>query len=336
MSRQNFNSGQEILSTDLNSLQGRLERGFVDRLVYELIQRKTNGFFKDGFKAIYSSATEVNVSVGLGLQSVTTTTKEPNNKLMVLDAVEPVTISAAHATLPRIDIISVKYNRADDESENRRVKDEFTEVISTDSVVVSTEWAADVLYTEGTANVSPTAPATPAGYLKIAEVLVSAATGVASQASITDTRTILPMCNSNQDSGSLEYDAVVGNTSTPGVTHANLKAALDASSAGWKILVTANENIDDIPVVSNNNIEIVFKRGVTFTKGLAGTGLQISGDDCKVVNARMKDFISVGNEGILIDATAARTCIIDSRFNNCADNIIDSGTDTYVNISYTE
>jgi hypothetical protein len=58
---------------------------------------------------------------------------------------------------------------------------------------VETDWEAELLAVAGTPSVTPVVPATPSGYIKLAEVLVSAVTGVASGAAITDTRTLMPV-----------------------------------------------------------------------------------------------------------------------------------------------
>ena len=47
--RQKFNVGQELVSNDLNLLQSRLERGFLDRVIYELIGQSTDAFFPKRF-----------------------------------------------------------------------------------------------------------------------------------------------------------------------------------------------------------------------------------------------------------------------------------------------
>ena len=335
--RQEFNVGQEIVSEDLNSLQSRLERGIYDRILYEMMGRKTNAFFQDGFIVSRISSISVQVKAGLGFQVADTGTKDPIKKPLVLDADSTINIDTPDSSNPRIDIISVKYNRFNSETENRKFKDEFTDAISTQNFTVSTDWKADILYTAGTPAGSPAAPATPAGYIKIAELYVTASTGIAVSGAITDNREKLPISTGVNSTGSVEYDAVVGNVGTDqGATHADLKAALDNASDGWKILVLRDETINTIPVVLNDKVEIIFKRGVTLSKGSAVAGLQIDGNDCKVVNARFLDFDTGGDFGIIVSSGALRTVIDSPRFNNCDGNIDDQGTLTYTNVEFTE
>ncbi len=333
--RQNFNVGQEIVSEDLNSLQSRLERGIYDRIIYELMGRKSDAFFQDGFLVSRVSSVSVLVNAGLGFQVADTGTLDPVRKPVVLDVSSTVNIDTPDSSDPRIDIICVKYGRFNSETENRKFKDEFTDAISTQNFTVATDWKAEVIFVTGTPAPSPSVPATPAGFIKISELTVSASTGIAVSGAITDDRSLLPIATGTNSTGSTEYDAIVGTVGVDqGATHADLKAALDNASDGWKILVLRNETINTIPVVTNNKVEIVYKRGVTFSKGSAVAGLQIDGDDCKVVNSRFLDFDTGGDFGIVING--ARTYLDAPRFNNCDSNVDNSGTQTYINVEYTE
>lgn len=335
--RQTFNVGQEIVSEDLNTLQSRLERGIYDRIFYELMGRKTDAFFKDGFLVSRISSTSVQVKAGLGFQNQDTGTSNPTKKPLVLDADSTVNIDTPDSSDDRIDIIVVRTNRYNSEAANRKFKDEFTDVISTQSFTVATDWKADVLYVVGTPSGSPAAPAIPSGYIKISEIYVTASTGIAVSGAITDNRSMLPLATGLTATGSHEYDAIVGLIGTDqGANYADLKSALDNAVDGWKILVLRDETINTTPVVLDNKIEIVFKRGVTFSKGSAVKGLQVNGNDCKIVNARFLDFDTLGDFGIAINTGALRTYLDAPRFNNCDSNIDDDGTETYINVEYTE
>lgn len=334
--RQNFNVGQEIVSEDLNSLQSRLERGIFDRIVYEILQKKSDAFFGNGFNVIFQSATSVVVKAGLGFQNADTGTINPVKKPLVLDADLNVTINTPDSSNGRIDLLCVRANRYNAENENRKYKDEFTNSVTTQNFTVATDWKADVLYVAGTPNAVPVAPAIPSGYLLIAEMDITASTGIASQSAITDSRAKLPFCTSASSTGSNEYDAVVGPVSLAGVTHEDLKSALDNASDGWKILVLQSETLTATPVVLNDDIEIVFKKGATINRGTATIGLQVQGIDCKIVNARFKDFITGGDVALKVMGTAQRSVIENPRYNNCATNMNDLGIETFVNVEFTE
>lgn len=332
--RQNYNSGQEIVFGDFNDLQSRGERLLFDRVVYELMQRKSDGFFQDGLSGVFQNATLLNLKAGLGYMTDDTGAKDPTKKPLYLSVDTGVSLDTPDVSNPRIDVVAIKWKRTVVSSESRKFKDEFTEVISSQSFDIADDWDVEISYTAGTPAGSPSAPATPAGYTKICEAYVAASTGMADQSSITDFRSLLPMCGSDSLTGSNEYDKIVGDTALVGVTHASLKLALDNSSDGEKILVLQDETINTTPVVSNNNIEIVFKRGVTFSKGSAVLGLQIDGDDCKLVNARFNAFSVASDVGILVNGT--RTYLDAPRFLNCDTNIDDQGLESYIPVSYTE
>jgi hypothetical protein len=52
--RQQFNVGQEIVSQDFNDLQSRGERFLLDQIIYELLQKKSDGFFQNAMSAVLS------------------------------------------------------------------------------------------------------------------------------------------------------------------------------------------------------------------------------------------------------------------------------------------
>ena len=335
--RQKFNSGQEVIFQDLNSLQGRLQRGIFDRMLFEMMGRKSDGFFSDGFKLVFASSTSFTIKAGLGFMIADTGTKEPIKKPIALDADSAINIDTPDSSFDRIDILVVKWARVDKEVESRKFKDEFTDVISNQNFTISTDWSVEVQYIAGTPDPSPAAEATPAGFLKLGEIFVTTSTGIADQAAITDSRTALPVSSSTSATGTPDLDAIVGIIGTDqGANFADLKAALDNSSDGWKILVIRDQTPSSVPVVTKNNIQIEYKRGISTIKNSTNIGLQVDGNDCKVINSRYQDFDTGGDFGIKVNAGALRCVIQTPRFNNCDGNIEDLGTDTYIDVEYTE
>lgn len=333
MNRQYFNEGQEVISADLNSIQSRLERGFLDTMLYELIGRKSDGFFQDGFKVMRLNATTVTLKAGLGLQShADTDTKEPTKKPLVLYVDTNQNINAADATHPRIDIICVKANMEIYESENRRYKEEFVDTIFSQAMTISKRPKADILYTAGVAGAVPAAPAVPAGYLKIAEILVTAVTGIVSQAAITDSRTLLPVVTNSIYNGQI-YDAVVG--SSPFCTHATLNDVMaDLNAANIKnILVESHPALAVTQVINQNNVKIEFKRGATLTAGVEVTlGLNLNADGCEVIGAKLSGFAT----GIQIPATKKNNLISRCRFVACPTDISDNGINNELQMNMVE
>lgn len=190
--RVNFSVGQEVLSTDLNKLQSARQREFYDRILYELLQRTTDGFAEGSCLVTRVDADTVQVAAGFGLQyDAAQVSPEPVRRPIYLAANTNVNITAAHATLNRIDIVSIKATLAVSLTESRRYKATTVAVPTNQSFDTEKDWLADIVLTAGTPGASPVAPATPAGYIKIATIAVTAVTGIVNPAAITDNRTYL-------------------------------------------------------------------------------------------------------------------------------------------------
>lgn len=334
---QNFNSGQEIIYQDLNTLSSRIQKEFYDRVLFRILQNKTDAFFADDFKVIFTGATAVKVNLGLGFQQdLSVASSEPTMRPVYQDADTNLAFETPDNSNPRIDLIVVASIKVDSETASRKFKDEFSGTISNQNFVVAVDWGADLLVVKGTAAGSPVAPVVPVGFIKLAECLISASVGMADQGNITDSRTILPQASATGGTGTQEYDIIVGDLNVIGTTHSTLAAALAAALDGSRILVTRDEDVDAIPTVITDNIEIIFKKGVTLTKDGVIAGLQISADYCTVKNGRFSGFSVGGDSGIIIDAATKGVVIDACRFLSCDTNIIDDGDSTYINVEYTE
>lgn len=327
--RNNLNEGQELVYSDLNKTTPRIEKHLFDRILYELMQRKTDGFFSDSFKLIYSTATSAQIKSGVGFMENSGVDDWEAQKQPLYNAIDTaINFTAPNPTNPRLDIVVVKAILIDGDIESRKFKNESTGIVTNEDFVTSKDYSYDVQVVAGTPDGSPVAEEVPAGYILIATCLISATTGMSGQGAIIDERSLLPLAGPASATGTFDFDKVVGDTTKGGVTHANLKAALDDAIDGDKILVLESEAISVTPVVNNKNIEILFKRGVTFTKDGVVTGLQIDEDDCKIINGRFLNFSAGGDKAILNSAGTDRTMFRDLRFNNCDTNISDLGSKT--------
>jgi len=335
--RQHFNSGQEIIYQDLNTVSSILERQFYDRILKKILQGKTDAFFDDGMKVVYTGGTSALIKAGLGLHEVSSSgDKEPLNRPVWLESDEAITFSAPDAVNDRIDIVVVQTERSNVVQEDRKYKDEFSDTISTQSFTVVTDYAMAYQVVTGTPAGTPVAPSVPVGFIKVAEVLIESGTGMASQVNITDNRVLLPKAASVGGSGVLDYDSIVGPSSLIGTTHATLKEAIDQASSGFRILVLEKQDISVALQVTVANLEIDFKKGAYLEKAGATNALRISADDCSINNLRIVDFSGAGDIGLLIDSSMKRTIVREARFNNCDTQIDDSGTETYIPVSFTE
>lgn len=212
--RQNWNDGQEVTFQDLNDATKCVEKTLFERVLLDMLGRVKDAFFEDSFKCNYVGATTVQVKAGNGFQEdVAQVSPESTIRHLFRAADGNVSLAAPDGSNPRIDIISVKATLATDSSASRKKKDASTGVVSTVSLVTRQKWEADVVVTTGTPAGSPAVPSTPAGYIKLAEILVSAATGVANQAAITDRRTKLP--GREGQAVHLDYEVLVADPDSP-------------------------------------------------------------------------------------------------------------------------
>lgn len=191
MPRRNANDGQFIEYADFNKLTAALEKELYDRVFFRMFGSQENKVFDDSFYVSYVSATQVSVAAGLGFQTGDADDTEPQKRLLYKGSATTKTVAAAHASNPRIDIVCIKHARATALTESRDFKDASDGSVSSQSMVVQNDWDSDLLVVTGTPAGSPSAPATPAGYIKLATIAVPAVTGPTSQSNITDNRPIL-------------------------------------------------------------------------------------------------------------------------------------------------
>ncbi len=192
MPRRNFNDGQELSYVDFNAIGPAIQKELYDRICLELVGRVEDGFFDDSMKVEFATSTSVTVKAGAGFQlDNTQVSPEPMRRLLYNAAQATKNLAAADATHPRKDIICVKAALVTELTGSRRYKDPGTSAITTETMVLQKEWEADIIAVTGTPAASPSPPATPAGYLRIALCTVNAVTGMAGAADVTDERTLL-------------------------------------------------------------------------------------------------------------------------------------------------
>jgi WD40 repeat protein len=85
-----------------------------------------------------------------------------------------VTLSAADGTNPRIDVIEIRPVRSEYDPQTRKFRDPVTNAISSAVIPTNVSYQAEIQVVEGTPAASPSAPASTAGWIKIAEVTVPA------------------------------------------------------------------------------------------------------------------------------------------------------------------
>jgi len=194
MPRRFFNDGQEVVFEDFNALSAATQREFYDRILYHMLLQTEDAFFGSGFLTTFATSTSVNVAAGVGLQR-DSAQASPEPELRVLYRPDPVTVNIAAPDLSndRIDIVVVKAALVTEISDTRKFKNATTSVITDETLPLQKDWEALVEVVTGTPAITPSVPTTPAGYIKIAELFVTTATGMAGSGAVTDTRDLMPV-----------------------------------------------------------------------------------------------------------------------------------------------
>lgn len=349
-----FNEGQEIVRDDFNKISSSRQREFYDRILYEILQRTTDGFFEGSCLVSYVDPTTVSVAAGLGIQDdLSQVSPEPTKRPIYVAEDAELEISESHATLDRIDIVSIKSALVTTLTESRRYKATVESVVTNQTFDTEKDWEADIVITEGTPDSSPVAPSTPSGYIKIATLAVTAVTGLSGSGAVTDNRmllalgptlkidtsnfvsvptqatdtklsTVLSELDARSGAAYASYISIVGSESF--CTHSSLYEALTDADvlAGSRILVLENETIDsgNLPTVDKNNILIDFSPGATFTAGTSATGLVIDASGVRIRGGRFSGF----DDGIIINDTKNNNFITECRFSSCTNDVTDNNS----------
>lgn len=184
-------TGEKITSADLERIGTMAEQG-----AYHLLARlcqggdgnPISGFFGDDCKVAVSSGLILSVSAGTGFYYDTSASDEfgPVYLPIVVDGAVTTTLDA-HSGSARIDSLFLAPLLTEDQSESRSVKS-GSGVVSAQSVNKRARWIYSLQVVKGTPASNPSAPATPSGYLRIANVSVPATTGAVT---VGDTRPLL-------------------------------------------------------------------------------------------------------------------------------------------------
>lgn len=272
MPRRFFNDGQELVFEDMNAQSAALERGLYDRFFKELVQRQTDAFFGDSFNVSFSTSTSVNVAAGLGVQEDTSqTTPEPIQRPLYLSSPAALSISAPDAALNRIDIVCVSHAMATELSALRKFKDSIGGSISLQTLVTQKDWSATLSIVAGTPNASPVAPATPSGKIKLADLYVTAVTGLAGSGAVTDDRDLMPVGGE----ALLDTLGYVRLTAGAAVSLETLLAEVDAYiKHGYAEYIDFDDlSVDpSAPLAASNKQRVYFKGGVAFYRSQAPGG----------------------------------------------------------------
>lgn len=148
-------------------------------------------FLGDGLAAVPGSGLAVNLSRGLALGRVVTGDLYTHDLRPML-AVDPVSVGlAANVGVdPRIDLVCVKPEEVEEDAQTVYVKDPISSTISAVDRPQRVAQGFVVQVVAGVPAAVPAAPAVPAGYSAVAEVLVAPAAGSFLASDITDRRAL--------------------------------------------------------------------------------------------------------------------------------------------------
>ncbi len=191
-----FNDGEGITHGDLNDAQRFLSAQLYDQVLEKLIGNLVIGGNKDydlggansatpthlayclhggsGYPHIGTATNKVRFTPGTVLQKIAAADGDEATLLAyTFDGTEEVSITAGHATLARVDLIQMKLELVDDDSESRDFEDATTEVVTTTSMDKKRRVQCTLSVVTGTPDSSPTYPDPSSGYVALAGVVVA-------------------------------------------------------------------------------------------------------------------------------------------------------------------
>lgn len=190
MRRVNINQFEKAGYQDQNNNDLALFRSLYDDTLYPLFQGNS-GVLATSFVASYTGALTLSLAAGTGFfYDSSQTGYSPRYRMLLAASAIPVTLAAANGSNPRIDLICLTPNQTITQ-QTRFVKTGGTGPIVSQLVDKDVVDSYTLTVVTGTPGVSPAVPATPAGAIVIAKALVHTSTGMASQADVTDLRTVL-------------------------------------------------------------------------------------------------------------------------------------------------
>lgn len=238
MDKVNFYDRQKVDETDLDTMQD-----FIENQGKALVSEFFGDGVLSGLQVTAYSPADMGVQVAPGKAYI-------NGKPVPVNLAQDLTVVAADATNPRIDIVVIYWNqRQEDPVTNYLGNTVYTRLYDS--------FQLDII--EGTPAATPVAPETPAGGLKLAEIYVAAGATSISSANITDTRVFVP--------GFAELEAARGSKTT-------LDERLDVSLNEDGSLKHATQTVESHKV-HFGSANFAGPAGVTITHNLGHTNYKV-------------------------------------------------------------
>lgn len=206
-----FNQYEKIISQDLNDVQAVINQNMNDRTLYPYFGSPAGGVLGSSFIGSYVSALASSIAAGTGYFYDSTQVGYFSKFRQIYSAAAiPVTHTAAHATLNRIDLVCLSPNFVTTSTASRYVKTGGTGPIVLSTVNKTAADTYTLTVVAGTPAASPVAPATPAGSIALYRALIHAVTGLTGSGDITDVRTIFTIAASGAGHTFLTNGSVQG------------------------------------------------------------------------------------------------------------------------------
>lgn len=204
-----INQYEKPASDDINQMQLAAAQSMQDDVLYRFFGQPSAAVFGSDLTVSYVGALASSIAAGVGFfYDSAQTGNSPKLRMIKAAAAIPVTHTAADPTNPRIDRICLAPNFAVTGTASRYIKSGGTGPITLSTVSKTKEMTYTLQVVAGTPAGSPSAPATPAGYISLATVTVSASTGISGSGAYVDTRTILGLTVSNTGHNILTHSTI--------------------------------------------------------------------------------------------------------------------------------
>jgi len=192
----NFNEFEKLHFQDLNDAQKAIQSGVYDSFLQ--LFNNESGFLRSSFAPIRQSATTLRLSKGIAFfyDSSQTGFNTKYRPIILSDNLDLTIGSASWSAAPtapnkRVDVIAIKPKLSVAAQSIRKVKSGGTGPIVNQLIDKSFEFTYEVKVIPGEPGLSPEAAPVPAGYMTVAEILVTGGSGIVSTADILDLRNIL-------------------------------------------------------------------------------------------------------------------------------------------------
>lgn len=198
------------------------------------------------------------------------------------------------------------------------------------SVFLNTREEALITVIDGTAAVNPSYPSKLAGDVILFGIKMPAAASDIQSDYIDYSVTEYPFVNGDDAKYFKRFDAVVGKGRF--TTHQSLNDVMaDADIANIRdILIAESDTLNEVQTIDQANKRIYFKAGVSYTKGTAATGIEVTAQGVDIERGRFVDFDGGSDIAIGFASGANYGSVFGTRFNNCDTDVLD---DTSIGIS---